>query len=68
MPDESLARDGYSARPPLLRALALSLISLVVALIDGPRYMVVLLAAAAGLEYLRYAHRRRDSLTPPGAR
>ena len=68
MPEEMLARDGYAARPPLFRALALSLISLVVALIEGPRYMVVLLAAAAGLESLRYAHRRRDALTSPDAR
>jgi hypothetical protein len=68
MPEEMLARDGYSARPALLRALALSLISLILALFNGPRYMVVLLAAAAGLEYLRYAHRRRDALTSPDAR
>lgn len=67
MADDFLAKDGYSERPPLFRALGLSLISLVLALADGPRYMVVLLAAGAGLEYVRFALRRRDRLGRPRA-
>lgn len=63
MNDELLARDGYSPRPPLYRALALALIGLVFVLIDGPRPFAVLLGLAAAGEYGRYAHRRRDRLT-----
>ncbi|MBA3855151.1 MAG: hypothetical protein C0503_12115 [Gemmatimonas sp.] len=66
--DELLARDGYSERPPLLRALALALVGLVFVLIDGPPKFAILLVLAAVVEYGRYVHRRRERLPAPSAR
>jgi hypothetical protein len=66
--DELLARDGYSERPPLLRALALSLVGLVFVLIDGPPTFAILLVLAASVEYGRFAHRRRERPTAPSTR
>jgi hypothetical protein len=61
--DELLARDGFSERPPLLRALALTLIGGVYVIIDGPRPWALLLVLAAVAEWGRYLHRRRQRLT-----
>jgi hypothetical protein len=68
MTDESLARDGYSERPPLLRALALALVSFILALTSQGLFLVFPLLAGAGVEYFRFSRRRRERLSQRIAR
>jgi hypothetical protein len=62
MNDELLARDGFSQRPPLLRALALSLIAGVVVLADVPLWLPTVLVLGAVREWSIFARRRRARL------
>lgn len=67
MDDQLLARDGYSERPALLRAIALVLVAALVGFAGVPVYLPVLLGLAAARDFWLYTSRRRARLADAGS-